>query len=117
VPKLEETVELQEVQRNLPEKAWFRRDQTDVQADIESLLDASVEILSTSPVQQYRERIRDLEQVIVDARADIDDFRKQRVAAPEKSLVERTVTDYDELIGEREQAIDRPKQELDAHQA
>jgi hypothetical protein len=113
VPKLEETVELQEVQRNLPEKAWFRRDQTDVQADIESLLDASVEILSTSPVQEYRGRIRDLEQVIVDARADIDEFRKARVAAPEKSLVERTVTDYDELIGAREQAIDRAEEALD----
>ncbi len=113
VPKLEETVELQEVQRNLPEKAWFQRDQADVQADIESLLDAAVDILSTSPVQEYRGRIRDLEQVIVEARGDIDGFRKARVAAPDKSMIERTVSDYDDLIEERERSIDRAEEELD----
>ena len=112
VPKLEETVALQEAQRDLPEKAWFRRDQADVQAEIDALLDAAVGILSTSPLQQYRARIEALEQTIADARADIDGFRKARVAAPEKSLVERTVGDYDRLIGEREQRIARARQEL-----
>ena len=112
VPKLEETVELQEAQRDLPEKAWFRRDQADVQAEIDDLLNASVQILSTSPVQQYREQIRALEQRIADARADIDEYRKARVAAPEKSLVERTVADYDKLIDERKQTIARARKEL-----
>ncbi len=113
VPKLEETVELQEAQRDLPAKAWFRRDQTDVQAEIDALLSASVEILSTSPVQQYREQIRALQQTIAEARSEIDEFRKARVAAPEKSLMERTVADYDKLIDERKQAIARAERELD----
>ncbi len=114
VPKLEKTVALEEVQRDLPEKAWFRRDQTDVQADIDALLNAAVEVLSTSPVQQYRQRISALEQTIAKARADIGDFRKARVAAPNKSLLERTVGDYDRLIGEREDTIARAEQELAA---
>jgi DNA repair exonuclease SbcCD ATPase subunit len=114
VPKLEETVALEDVQRDLPEKAWFRRDQADVQADIDDLLDASVAILSASPVQQYREQIRALETSIRDARAAIDQYRKARVAAPEKSLVERTIADYDRLIGERERAIARAQSELRA---
>jgi hypothetical protein len=63
-------------------------------------------------VQQYRREIRALEQQIADARTEIDAFRKARVAAPEKSLVERTVSDYDERIGEREQTIARARQEL-----
>jgi tetratricopeptide (TPR) repeat protein len=113
VPKLEETVELTELQRDLPEKAWFSRDQSDVQEDIDALLDASVQILSTSPVQQYRKRIRALEQSIADARVAIDGYRKARVAAPEKSMVERTVGDYDKLIDERERAIARAAQALD----
>jgi hypothetical protein len=113
VPKLEETVALQEAQRDLPEKAWLRRDQADVQADIDALLDAAVGILSSSPVQQYRERIKALEQSIEQARADIDKFRKARVAAPQKSLVERTVGDYDRLIDEREEEIARAEAELD----
>ena len=114
VPKLEETVELQEVQRDLPEKAWLRRDQADVEADIDALLDAAVGILSTSPVQQYRERLEALEQTIAEARADIDRFRQKRVVAPETSLMERTVGDYDRLIDEREQTIARAEQELTA---
>jgi DNA repair exonuclease SbcCD ATPase subunit len=114
VPKLEETVALEDVQRDLPEKAWFRRDQADVQADIDDLLDASVAILSASPVQQYREQIRALETSIREARAAIDQYRKARVAAPEKSLVERTVADFDRLIGERERAIARAQAELQA---
>jgi hypothetical protein len=112
IPKLEETVALEEAQRDLPEKAWFRRDQTDIQADIDELLDASVDILSTSPVQRYRARIRVLQDDIRQARADIDGFRKARVAAPQKSLTERTVADYDRLISEREDAIARGQQEL-----
>ena len=114
VPKLEETVELQEAQRDLPEKAWFSRDQADVEAEIDALLDAAVGILSTSPVQQYRERLEALEQTIAEARADIDAFRQKRVAAPERSLVERTVGDYDRLIDEREQSIARAEQGLTA---
>ncbi len=114
VPKLEETVELQEAQLGLPEKAWFRRDQTDVQAEIDALLSASVEILSTSPVQQYREQIRALEQTTARARVEIDELRKARVAAPESSMVERTVADYDRLIDERRETIARARRELDA---
>jgi hypothetical protein len=114
VPKLEQTVELTELQRDLPESAWFQRDQADVEEDINALLDAAVEILSTSPVQQYRDRIQALEQQIADARTEIGSFRRARVAAPEKSLVERTLSDYDKLIDERERSIERAKQELGA---
>jgi DNA repair exonuclease SbcCD ATPase subunit len=113
VPKLEQTVALEEAQRDLPERAWFRRDRHDVREDIDQLLDESVAILSTSPVQQYRERIRALEQQIVEARSDLSDYRKQRVAAPTKSLTAKTVDDYDRLIDAREQDVERYKDELD----
>ncbi|WP_295540671.1 hypothetical protein [uncultured Thiohalocapsa sp.] len=114
VPKLEETVALQEAQRDLPERAWFRRDQDDAQTEIDALLDAAVGILSTSPVQRYRERIGALEQTIANARADMDRFRKARVAAPEQSVMERSVSDYDRLIDERAQTIARAEQALAA---
>jgi hypothetical protein len=112
VPKLEQTVTLEEAQRDLPERAWFRRDRRDAQEDIAQLLDESVAILSTSPVQQYRERIRALEQQIEAARSDIASYRKERVAAPTKSLTAKTVDDYDRLIDERERNIERFTDEL-----
>ncbi|ESQ13204.1 MAG: hypothetical protein N838_16025 [Thiohalocapsa sp. PB-PSB1] len=113
VPKLEETVSLEEAQKDLPDKAWFTRDKADAMAEINQLLDESVVILSTSPVQRYRDEIQSLEQGIAGARTDLDRYRKQRVAAPAKSLTTRTIDDYDRLIEEREQDIDRYRDELD----
>jgi len=113
VPKLEETVSLEEAQRDLPDRAWFRRDKADADAEINQLLDESVAILSTSPVQRYRDELKALEQRIATARAEIDGYRKDRVAAPTKSLTARTVEDYDRLIDEREQDIRRYRTELD----
>ncbi|MGB5734586.1 MAG: hypothetical protein WBM40_09100 [Thiohalocapsa sp.] len=113
VPKLEQTVSLEEAQRDLPDRAWFRRDKADAEAEINQLLNESVAILSTSPMQRYRDEIQALEQRIEAAHADIDAYRKDRVAAPTKSLTAKTVEDYDRLIDEREQDIGRYRAELD----
>jgi hypothetical protein len=113
VPKLEETVALEDAQRDLPDKAWFRRDKRDAQEEINQLLDESVAILSSSPVQLYRERIAALERQVDAARADIDRYRKERVAAPAQSFTAKTVDDYDRMIDEREQDIRRYRAELD----
>ncbi|MGB5832661.1 MAG: hypothetical protein WBG92_11805 [Thiohalocapsa sp.] len=107
VPMLEDTISLEEAQRELPETAWFRRDKTDAEVEINQLLDESVAILSISPVQRYRDEIQVLDQRIEAAHADLDKYRKERVAAPSKSLTARTVADYDRLIDERKQDIRR----------
>jgi hypothetical protein len=114
LPRLEETLALEEAQRDLPDKAWFRRDKADAQTEINALLDETVSILTTSNVQQYRTRIQQLQAEIADALADIDDYRKARVAAPAKSLVEKTVDDYDALIAQRKADIERHRDELEA---
>ena len=113
VPKLEETVTLEDAQRDLPDKAWFRRDKRDAQEEINQLLDESVAILSSSPVQLYRERMGALERQIDAARADIDRYRKERVAAPAQSFTAKTVDDYDHMIEEREQDVRRYRAELE----
>lgn len=113
VPKLDKTLELTDERAELPERAWLGRDQGDADADINALLDASVAILSRSPVQRYRARIAELRAQIADARADIDRFRRERIAAPTESLVAATVADYDERIAEREADIRANLAELD----
>jgi hypothetical protein len=101
VPTLEETLQIEDAKQQLPDRAWLGRDKRDADDDINTLLDEAVAILSTSSVQHYREHIRQLQEAIVQARAEIDDFRKQRIAAPRESVVKRTVADYDRLIEER----------------
>ena len=112
-PRLEETLELQERRDQLPRRAWFGRDQADADADINDLLGEAVDILSTSPVQRYRERIAELRREIAAARADIDRFRRERIAAPSESLIATTVADYEQRIAEREADIRRHQAELD----
>jgi hypothetical protein len=112
VPTLEETLTLREQQETLPERAWFRRDQADAEDDINALLDDAVAILSASPMQHYRERIDALRDRIAEARADLDRYRRARIAAPAESLVGKSVSDYDALIEERQADIRRLEAEL-----
>jgi len=114
LPKLDETLSLEERQVELPESAWFGPDQASNRSKITGLLDDTVEILSTSPVQRFRDRIRILQTEIERARADIAGYRQRRVSAPADSAIQRTVTDYDRLIAERETDSRRLAAELQA---
>jgi hypothetical protein len=105
VPKLQETLVLEDRRETLPESAWFGADRASNQAEIDELLDQAVAILSTSPVQRFRERIRTIQGEIDSARAALADYRQRRVAAPTESTVKRTVADYDRLIAEQEAQI------------
>ena len=112
LPKLDETLTLQERQSELPESAWFGEDQESNQEAIDALLDEAVGILSTSEVLHYRERIRVLHQEIDRAREDIAEASRRRVSAPERSMVKRTVKDLDQEIEERQADIARFQEEL-----
>ena len=112
VPKLTETLILEDQQASLPDSAWFRTDKVSNQAEIDGLLDEAVAILSNSPVQQFRGRIRAIQGEIEAARAAIAGYRQSRVSAPTESTVKRTVTDYDRLIAEQEDQIKRLTQRL-----
>jgi hypothetical protein len=111
VPRLDETLSLTDRQAELPERAWFGPDQASNQGDIDALLDETVAILSVSPVQRFRDRIRAIEAEIGSARADIADHRQRRVSAPTEGALKRTVADYDRLIREREADIARLEEE------
>jgi len=112
LPTLEETLALQERQDELPRSAWLGDDQASNQEAINALLDEAVAILSTSDLQNYRERIRDLQARVAEARQAIADDRQRRVSAPESSMVERTVQDLKRAIEQRQADIARFEQEL-----
>lgn len=117
LPRLEAGLALQEMRQDLPERAWFRRDQADLDADLNDLLGEAVDLLSTSPVQQYRTQIQALQAEILRARADLDGWRRERVAAPASARFGRSQADYDELIARRQGDIRRYQAELRAIKA
>ena len=114
LPKLDETLALEDRQDQLPDTAWFAPDKASNQAEINALLDEAVAILAVSPAQDYRARIRRLEADILQAQQDIADYRTRRVAAPRDAAWQKTVADYDRAITEREADIATYRKELTA---
>jgi len=114
VPKLDQGLALTEQWAGLPERAWFGADRVSKQEEIDALLDQAVAILSISPLQGYRERIRDLEAQIHEAQEEIADYRTRRVAAPRDSVWKTTVDEYDAQIAQRQEQIGVYRQELEA---
>jgi uncharacterized small protein (DUF1192 family) len=112
VPTLDSALVLEERQETLPEKTWIGTDQRSNREEINALLDEAVQILSISPAQDYRERIRVLQAEIERVRAVIADARQKRITAPAESTIKKTVGDYDRLIETGERDIDRLNLEL-----
>jgi hypothetical protein len=112
LPTLQETLTLEERQEELPPSAWLGDDQASNREAINALLDEAVAILSTSDLQNYRERIRTSQMRIAQARQDIAADRQRRVSAPESSLVKPTVRDLDRAIEAREAEIAGYEEEL-----
>lgn len=114
LPRLDEGLSLTDQLADLPQRAWFGADRVSKQGEIDELLDEAVDVLSISPLQGYRERIRALEAKIREAQDEITEYRTRRVAAPRDSLWKTTVEDYDAQIAQRQQQIGVYRQELEA---
>jgi len=112
LPKLEQALTLHDRHQSLPERAWLGTDQVSNQAAINELLDEAIAVLAISPTQRYRERIRQLENTIQQAQAEIAELRTQRVAAPQDARWQKTVADYDQAIQQHTQHIDDANREL-----
>lgn len=98
LPQLQQTLDLQRRQQQLPDHAWLGPDKASNQADINQLLDRAVTLLSATPGQHYRQRIRNLEAAIRHDQDVIADARQHRVGAPRQALWQQTQADYDAAI-------------------
>ena len=115
VPRLDQGLSLTEELDGMPDRAWlFGADRYFKQQEIDELLDQAVTILSISPLQGYRERIRELEARIHEAQEAVTDYRTRRVAAPRDSFWKMTVNEYDTEISRLQEQIGVYRQELEA---
>jgi hypothetical protein len=83
IPILEETRGLVDQHSDLPDRSRlpFTEDKQSNSAAINELLDAAIVVLSNSEVTDYRQQIRDANEAISVAHANISDYRRQRVSA------------------------------------
>jgi len=105
IPNLEDALTLQEKQESLPEDSWIGDNKKRNQDKINKILDQIVEILSVSNIPDYRQRVANLHEKIAEAKKKIIEYREKKDIAPQNSLVEKTESDYDKLIREKEAEI------------
>lgn len=114
VPKLEDALSLRNRRGDLPEHSWFGDDRESNRRAMQELMDETVAILTVSPSQRFRERIRELEDAIGKDQERIAELRRARITAPHDSLWKTTVSGYSAEIEERRARIAQTEQELSA---
>ncbi len=114
VPRLDQTLTLADRHDSLPKSSWFGDDRDSNQQAIDDLLDEAAAILAKDPSHRYRDRIRELNTAVRQARAEVAEFRRQRISAPRNSLWQKTVAEYDAAIADREALIAEYGAELNA---
>jgi hypothetical protein len=117
VPNLQAILALEERHDRLPDSAWLGDDKASNEADINRLLDESIEILVQSNAQRYREKIRELEARAREAHERIAEYRRERVTAPAKGVWRSTAEDYDRRIAELNATIAEYDRELEGLKA
>jgi uncharacterized coiled-coil protein SlyX len=117
IPRLETTLELEEVHETLPDSVWFGRDKATNQEAIDQLMDEAIAILGIADAERYRAQIRELEQTIQADHERIVEYQRKRVAAPSKALLSSTVEDYNHRIAALEERIASDAKEIETLKA
>lgn len=123
IPVLEETRDLVDQHADLPDKSRlpFTEDKQSNSAAINELLDAAIVILGNSEVSDYRQQIRDANDLIKQSHENIADYRRQRVSArwaKDQSQIDRvnpfelSKESIDEQIVNEQKEIDRQEKRL-----
>lgn len=110
IPRLDQVIGLQDRQRNLPESAWFGKDQASMAAEINELLDEAAEILVGN--NALRNRMREIADAAAQNRQAITELKRRKLTAPSDSLWRKTVADIAEEISEREALLAEQRQAL-----
>ncbi len=111
-PTLDKVLQLEQEQETLPDSAWILRDKQDNKADINSLLDEAVEILSISNSSQTRAQIRALEDEIREIKQSISEYRQAQVSAPDQATWIKTKDDYKAEIERLNKLINNKNREI-----
>ncbi|MDF1798584.1 MAG: hypothetical protein P1V81_05370 [Planctomycetota bacterium] len=79
---LTEASEAYDRHESLDESSWFGTDQEDNMELINEILDQAMGVLGVGEIAETRQRLRTLEEEIIELEADLLDLREQRVSAP-----------------------------------
>ncbi|MDB4338684.1 hypothetical protein OAA19_01100 [Rubripirellula sp.] len=123
LPILEDARDLVDQHADLPDKSRipFTEDKQTNSAAINELLDAAIVVLGSSEVSDYRQQIRDSNELIRLSHESIADYRRQRVSArwardqtqlDKVNPFELSKEAIDQQIKDEEKAIDQQEEQL-----
>ncbi len=117
--KLGDTLELLDTQRKLPDSSWnpLKKDKSDLEDDIDDLLDEAIEILNISDMAQIKEQINESMDNIRRFEERIGELNTKKMMAPKEEagwkIWKKDVGDYEEEIEEIREAIAENKRNIE----
>jgi hypothetical protein len=112
LPTFDQLLALEKQQETLPDSAWFSKDKTDNNIEINQILDEAVGILSFAASNATRDQIRSLEQRIRELKQAISQYRQAQISAPPQSTWETTAPEYENKIKQNLALIERANQKI-----
>ena len=117
--KLGDTLEMLDTQRKLPDSSWnpLKKDKSDLEDDIEDLLDEAIEILNISDMAQIKEQVNESMDNIRRFEERIGELNTKKMMAPKEEagwkIWKKDVQDYEEEIEEIREAIAENKRNIE----
>ncbi len=96
--KLVEGYRLYDKKEKAPDSAFFSKDKSDYQEDIDELLGTIIEALIEDDFLEYKDEVADIEEKIRRYENKLARLREDRVSAPKESTIHTTKAKYDQKI-------------------
>jgi len=103
--ELQDGAEYVDALNRAPDSAWFRKDKSDIQEDLNDLFEKIINGLIEDDLLVYRHKMDGLKKKISQTKNDILTYREKRIGAPVSSTIYTTKSDYDTKIKEAKNEI------------
>jgi len=84
-----------------PDSSFFGDDKKSLRSDLNKILDKTLVLLEDESINDYREKIEDLNQRIEGSKSNISQYREGRITAPRTHMVKTTKEGFDKKIEDK----------------
>lgn len=81
-----------------PDSAFLGDDKQSLQKDLDKILDKTLVLLEGESINEYRKKIKELNQLVSKSKRNISEFREEKITAPRTHMVKTTKEGYDKKI-------------------
>ncbi len=86
--------------KTAPDSAYFSDDKESLRDDLDLILDKTLVLLEDESINDYRNKIEDLNQLIDESKGNVSTYREEKITAPRSSMVKTTKENYEKKIAD-----------------